>query len=861
MTSQTLARTTTAPGRTSIPLVLRIALRDLRVGWPGFAIFVACITLGVAAIAGVGSLSGALEQGLARQGQAILGGDISLRLVHRQANAEQRGYMNRLGTVSEVATLRAMARKENTGQAAMVRLKAVDARYPLYGSADLEAGGEKVPVAALQDKSTLAAEPLLLDRLEMKVGDTLRIGASEMTIIAVLKREPDQLAGRPAFGPRVLMSRTNLESTGLVQPGSLIRWTYRIALPNPAASPQDLAQLKTDIEDRFPDAGFTIRDRRNPSPSVQRVAKRLSQFLTLVGVTTLMIGGIGVANAIAAYLARKRPVIAAFKCLGASSGTILRIYLAEVLVLAGLGTAIGLGLGALMPAGVAALGAGALPVDLALQPQPFALVLAGLYGILTALMFVIWPLGQARDLPAAILLRQQVSRERSRPRAIYIAISVLCGLVLAGIAIATAQTRLLAALACAGLVAVFGLFLGLGWGIERLARRMPRPRNAALALARASIAAPGGLARPVALSLGASLSLLSAVALVNASLQTEFETTIPQQAPSYFVLDVGKDQMAQLDSIVKRHEPETEIGSAPMLRGRIVRLDGKRPSEITPAPGTEWVVNGDRGLSYSAVLPEGSELVKGDWWPQGYAGEPLVSFEGEIAEGLGLSIGDTVTVNILGRNVTAKIHNFRKVDWDSLAINFVMVFSPNTLAAAPHNLLATLTLPEETRLAKEGPMIQELSRAFPNITALRVRDAVNTFRGIAEKVMAAIQASGGVTLIAGALVLAGALTTAHRRRIRNAVIFKTLGATRKRLVLAHLVEYGGLSLVTGLVAAGLGTLGAFLVVKLAMDAAFTFSLAAVLAATGMAAGLVVVFGALATWRILGARTAAHLRDR
>ena len=860
MSTGVLSRATASRGQTRLPLVLRIAFRDLRVGWAGFAIFIACIALGVAAIAGVGSLSGALEQGLAREGQAILGGDISLRLVHRQANTEQRGYMNRLGTVSEVATLRAMARARNGEQAAMVRVKAVDARYPLYGAAELEADGKSVPVSALQEKGTLAAEPLLLDRLKLSLGDSVTIGATEMKIAAVLKREPDQLAGRPAFGPRVLMSRANLESTGLVQPGSLIRWTYRIALPDPAASPSDLATLKKDIEDRFPDAGFTIRDRRNPSPSVQRVAKRLSQFLTLVGVTTLMIGGIGVANAIAAYLARKRPVIAAFKCLGASSGTIFRIYLAEVLVLAGFGTVIGLGLGALMPAGVAAAGAGALPVDLALRPQPLALALASLYGILTALMFVIWPLGQARDLPAALLLRQQVSREGSRPRTVYIALGVLSGIVLAGIAIASAQTKLLASLACAGLLAVFVLFLGLGWLMQRIARRMPRPRNAALALARASIAAPGGLARPVALSLGASLSLLSAVALVNASLQKEFETTIPDKAPSYFVIDVGKDQMEQLRSIVHRHEPETAIDNAPMLRGRIVKLNGKRPSEITPAPGTEWVINGDRGLSYSDVLPEGSELVKGNWWPKDYSGEPLVSFEGEIAEGLGLAIGDTVTVNILGRNVTAKIHNFRKVDWDSLAINFVMVFSPNTLAAAPHNLIATLTLPEETRVAKEGPMIQELSRAFPGITALRVRDAVNTFRGIAEKVMAAIHASGGVTLIAGALVLAGALTTAHRRRIRDAVIFKTLGATRKRLVLAHLVEYGSLALVTGIVAAALGTLGAFLVVKLAMDAEFTFSPGAVLTAIGLSAGLVILFGALATWRILGAGTAAHLRD-
>lgn len=846
--------------RFTLPLVFRIALRDLRLGWSGFAIFVACIALGVAAIAGIGSLASALETGLARQGQAILGGDVSLALVHRQANPEQLALMRRFGTVSEVATLRAMARKQNGDKAALVRLKAVDGHYPLYGRAGLEADGEARTMAALAAPGTLAAEALLLERLNLKVGDAVRIGNVDMTIVAELTWEPDQLAGRPAFGPRVLMSLENLKMTGLVQPGSLIRWQYRIALDD-AAVGDELDSIQKQIESKFPDAGFIIRDRRNPSPNVNRVAKRLSQFLTLVGITTLMIGGIGVANAIASYLARKRPVISAFKCLGASGGTIFSIYLVEVLVLAGIGIAIGLILGSLMPAAVAAAGAGALPVDLALQPQPFALLLATAYGILTALMFVFWPLGQARDLSAALLLRQQVSDEKSRPRNIYIVASLVCGLVLSSIAIASSEMRLLALLACAGLLAVFCLFLGLGFLIEYTARRIPRPRNAVFALACASLASPGGLARPIALSLGASLSLLSAVALVNASLQNEFETTIPTQAPSYFVLDVNKDQVDPLTDIVRKHEAKTLIGHAPMLRGRIVRLNGKRPSEIKPTPDTEWVLSGDRGLSYSDTLPEGSELVEGEWWDKDYAGPPLVSFETEIAKGLGLKIGDTVTVNVLGRNVTAKIANLRKVDWDSLAINFVMVFSPNTLRAAPHNILATLTLPEKTRIAREGPMIQEISATFPNITSLRVRDAVNAFREIAEKVMAAIQASGGVTLLAGAIVLAGALTTAQRRRIREAVIFKTLGATRARIVAAHIVEYGVLALVTGVVAAGLGTLGAYLVVKFAMDATFTFSLPAVLMAISLAAGLVLLFGTFATWRVLGAKTASYLRDR
>ncbi len=860
MSTRVLDRGASAKRRFTLPLELRLALRDLRLGWSGFVVFVACIALGVAAIAGVGSLAGALEEGLSRQGQAILGGDLSLSLVHRQANEEQRAYMEGLGTVSEVATLRAMARPASGKRAALVRLKAVDGRYPLYGSVSLMAQGGPRPKSSLQAAGVVAVERLLLQRLELKVGDALKIGGAELKIVSELASEPDRLGGRPAFGPRILMSLENLQATGLVQPGSLINWNYRIALNEETRARADgLTGVRKEIEDRFPDAGFTIHDRRNPSPNVRRVASHLSQFLTLVGITTLMIGGIGVANAIAAYLARRRTVIAAFKCLGASGAVIFRIYLIEVLVLAGAGTILGLALGALMPLGVAALGAGALPISLALEPQPFALLLASLYGILTALMFVFWPLGQARDLSAALLLRQTVSSEPARPRTIYIAASAVCALALAAVAVVSSDARALAGLAVAGLAVVFCLFLGLGALIEKAARRLPRPRNTTLALARASLAGPGGLARPVALSLGASLSLLSAVALVNASLQKEFETTIPSEAPSYFMLDVNKDEVGKLEEIVLRHEPETLIGNAPMLRGRIIRLKGKRPSELKSAPGHEWVLHGDRGLSYSDVLPEGSKLVKGKWWAKDYDGPPLVSFEAEIAKGLGLKLGDSITVNILGRNVTAAIANMRKVDWDSLAINFVMVFSPNTLLAAPHNVLATLTLPEKTREAREGPMIQELSDAMPNVTALRVRDAINAFREIAEKVMAAIQASGGITLLAGAIVLAGGLSTAQRRRIRDAVIFKTLGATRARILSAHFIEYGVLSLITGVFAAGLGTLGAWLVVTLAMDATFTFSLSAILTAIALATGLVLAFGAFATWRVLGAKAAVHLR--
>ncbi|MDH3579825.1 MAG: FtsX-like permease family protein [Hyphomicrobiales bacterium] len=837
----------------ALPLELRLALRDLRTSLGGFIVFVACIALGVMAIAGIGSLAGALKEGLAREGQSILGGDVAVSVVHRRVSEGEKAFLQARGAVSEVATLRAMARPAEGRRNALVRIKAADAAYPLFGAVALGEGGAQ----SYKSTGTAAAERLLLERLQISLGDTIRIGDADIRVTGVLEREPDQLSARPAFGPRIIMSLATLEATGLIQPGSLIRWRYRVKLADARA--EMLKTFRADLERQFPDAGFSVRDRRDPNPRVSRIIDRFSQFMTLAGIATLMIGGIGVANAIAAYLARKRATIATFKCLGASGATIVRIYLIEVFLLAAIGTAVGLVAGALFPAAVVLVAGDVLPVYLPRGPQPLPLLLASFYGFLTALLFVLWPLGNARDVPPALLMRQNVSDEPSRPRLPYLVAAGVCAAALAGMAIAGAESRYLAAWSMVGLAALFVFYLGVGYAVERLARRVARPRMPELALVRASLSGPGSLARPVVLSLGAALSLLAAVSLVNTSLMKEFRTNIPKQAPSYYMLDIPREKIDSFREIVRTVEPNARFDRAPMLRGRIVRLNGARPDEKKAAPNARWVLNGDRGLTYADAVPEGSKLVQGDWWREDYAGPPLVSFEAEIAEGLGLKLGDTVSVNVLGRTLKARIANLRAVDWESLAINFVMVFSPNALAKAPHNFLATVTLPEDAGAAREAQLTQALSDEFAGVTALRVRDAIDAFRAIAERVMAAVRAAGGLTLVVGAVVLAGALGVAHPRRIRETVIFKTLGATRARLVAAHLIEYGLLALVAGLAAGALGTASAWAIVTLVMDAAFTFSATAVLQAIGLASALVLIFGAIGTWRVLGASPARQLR--
>ena len=428
-----------------------------------------------------------------------------------------------------------------------------------------------------------------------------------------------------------------------------------------------------------------------------------------------------------------------------------------------------------------------------------------------------------------------------------------------GLAVLGAEAKLLAIYYCLAVVAALAVFAGLGTALGWAARRIPRPRRPELALALGDIGAPGGLTRSVVLSLGTGLSLLVAVALVDRSIVAELEGRVPGTSPNYFVLDIGKTELDAFKDLVAQKASGTEIHTAPMLRGRIIKV-GDTPAEKAKAkPEVAWVLNGDRGLTYADTVPEGSTVTEGKWWPADYAGPPLVSLEGDIARGLGLKIGDMVTVNVLGRNVEAEIANLRDVKWESLALNFVLVFTPNTLAGAPHKVLATLTLPKDAPLTLEAGLARDIGKAFPAATAIRVKDAINQFTAVFLRIMTAIRVAGSITLASGALVLAGALATAQRRRIKQAVILKTLGATRRRILTTHFVEYAILAICSAVIATLVGGICAWIVVVKVMKLEFTFGSMAVMQALGVALALVGLFGGLGTWRVLAARPVPYLR--
>ncbi|MEJ0070785.1 MAG: FtsX-like permease family protein [Pseudomonadota bacterium] len=798
------------------PIALRLARRELRGGIRGFRIFLACLTLGVFAIAAVGSISAAVITGLERDARVILGGDITLRLLHRPATPEQLDWVTRrAATVSRSVEMRAMARAVDGARRTLVELKAVDDLYPLYGSLEV---APALPRAALFERRDgvpgAAVEASLATRLDLKLGDRIHIGDGLFELRALITREPDRGVSAIDFGPRIMIAIDALDDTALIQPGSLVEYHYRLRLPPGVAASAFKAALHRDL----PDVGWRVRDFGQATPGVDRFVQRISLFLTLVGLTALLVGGVGVGNAVRSYLDSKTATIATLKCVGAPGALVFRVYLLLVLALAGVGVAIGVALGALAPLlADRALGA-VLPVPIALGVYPVPLLSAALFGGLTAVAFSLWPLARAREIQAASLFRDVVAPARGRPRLGYLVAIVAAIGLLAGLAVWSAPDRFLAAWFVVGAAASFLAFRLLASGLIRLAGAFGRPRNPRLRLALGNLRRPGAPTASVVLSLGLGLTVLVIVALIEGNLSRQVQERLPERAPSFFFIDIQPDQLAAFEQLVTGFPGVTSVQEVPMLRGRIMRLNGEPVERATVVPDARWALDSDRGLTYAATPPAGTRIVDGSWWPPDYAGPPLVSFDAGLAHGMGLKVGDTLTINLLGRSVDARIANLREIDWSSLGLNFTMVFAPGLLESAPHTHLAVAYASP----AAEEPLLRAVTDRFTNVSAIRVKDALAAINAILEAIAIAARITAAVTLVAGILVLAGAMVAGHQRRVYDAVVLKVLGATRRDLVGAYLIEYGLLGLATAVIAGGIGTLAAWLVVTRIMHAEWCF---------------------------------------
>jgi putative ABC transport system permease protein len=838
---------------------LRFAWRELRGGLRGFAVFIACIALGVMAIAGVGSVAASLTDGIGSAGQIILGGDLAFSLIQRQASDAERAFLDAHGTVSKDATMRAMARTSG-GQMNLVEVKAVDGAYPLFGKVVSDPDMPLPALLAEKDGAFGAAvDPALLARLNLKTGDRITIGSATIELRAALIKEPDRLSAGISLGPRVLISEAALGATGLVQPGSLVRWQYRLRLPA-GTSDGTVAAINKEAQAAFPDAGWEIRTRDKASPQLERSVERFTQFLTLVALTTLLVGGVGVANAVAAHLARKRDAIGAMKALGASGADVFAIYCVQIMLVALFATAIGAGIGAALPYVISWWLGAIIPLPVAPSLHPSVLVLSICYGLLTALAFALWPLGRAHDISVSRLFRDQVAPEQAWPRRRYVVATALVVAIFAALATQTTYDHRIAAIFIAAAAVIFLVLRIVALLVMGIARRLPRQRSTALRLAIANVHRPGALTPTVMLSLGLGLALLTTVIEIDGNLHREFSAALPDKAPSFFLLDIPAADAQRFDSFVHEQAPGSTFERVPMLRGRIVEANGIKADDLKPADGSRWVLRGDRGITYSRTVPAGSRVVEGQWWSADYAGEPLVSLESKSAHDLNLKVGETITVNVLGRNITARIANLRAVDWENLGINFVLVFSPGAFEGAPHSDIATLTFADGGTAVEEAKIVKSLAEAFPTVTAVSVKDALDAINTLVGNLVLALRGASSITLIAAALVLGGGLAASQRFRIYDAVVLKTFGATRVKLLAAYAVEYGLIGLATVLFGVAMGTLAADLVVTRVMEFPFAWVPGQAIGAALIALFATVIIGLVGTFTALGRKPAEVLRN-
>ncbi|GAA5077494.1 FtsX-like permease family protein [Roseibacterium beibuensis] len=837
-------------------VALRIARRELRGGLKGFRIFLACLALGVAAIAAVGSVRTSIQQGLVSEGAVILGGDAQMAFPFRRASEEERAWMADTATrVSETVDFRSMVVVDRDGETerALTQVRGVDDAYPLYGTVGLS---PEMPIAeALETRDLPGAvmQRLLIDRLALEIGDTFRLGTQDFELRAELTLEPDGAGGGFNLGPRTIVSLEGLSGSGLVQPGTLYDSDFRLALPEGA----DLAALEAEAEALFAEQGMRWRDARNGAPGVQTFVERIGAFLVLVGLAGLAVGGVGVSAAVRAYLEGKVATIATLKTLGAESRTIFTAYFAQVGALTLLGLALGLVLGALLPLAFAPLIQAQLPVPVAISVYPGPLAEAAAYGLLTAVIFTLWPLARTEQVRAASLFRD-AGGPRASPRLRYLI--VIAGLVGALIATAVWLSGIprMALGTAAGILGALGLLALAALGIRALSRRIARSRalrgRTALRTALGSVGGPGSEATSVVLSLGLGLAVLAAVGQIDANLRAAIQRDLPEVAPTYFFVDIQPDQLQPFLDRVQNDPAVSRVDTAPMLRGVITRINDRPAAEVA---GDHWVIRGDRGVTYLDTAPPEGEITAGEWWPEGYDGPPQVAFATEEALEIGLSLGDTITVSILGRDVTAEVTAFRQVEFENAGIGFVLTMSPNALRGAPHTHIATVYAAPEA----EAAILRDVAGDAPNITAIRVRDALDRVADALRSLAAATSYGAAATLVTGFVVLIGAAAAGERGRVYEAAVLKTVGASRRTILVSFALRSALLGAAAGGVALLAGVLGGWAVMTFVMDGSYRFEPVSALAIVIGGAVTTLLAGLAFAWRPLATRPARVLRAR
>ncbi len=838
-------------------LSLRLAGRELRAGVRGFRIFLACLALGVAAIAAAGSTAEAFRQGLASQAREILGGDLSVTLRQRRFTPAERAAMETVGRVSYAAGAEAMAQAPS-GERRLVELRGVSDGYPLAGRVEL--AGRVTLDQALAPRGGArgaAVEKALLDRLGLKLGDRFLVGNEPVVARAVLISEPDRLSRGFALGPRVLTRMSTVEAGGFLTPGLPFAETARIAAPAGDRLSAAKAALKAALRKTSPGPAPRVRDRYDAAPGVRRLIDQLEYFLGFIGLASLVAGGLGVLSAVGAYLETRKPTIAVLKTLGADGALVRNVYLIQIGLLATLGVAIGVALGAATPLAVGEWAKDRLPVPALFALYPWALAKAAAFGLLSAAAFCLIPLARARATPPSALFRHDLSR---RPAlGLEAVVAGVAALALGALAVVTAPTPLAAAVMIAGVALAFALLWLLGAGAALAAGGLRRAAWGWLRIGLANLAGPRSAARTATPAIGLGVALLAAVVLVQSSLLAQVTRVAPRTAPALVFTGIpagrGVDFDAALARAFGRRLTAKDYLRAPFATGRIVRVRGRAVEHGRINTADRWAYDNDISLSAIGPQPAGAGITAGRWWPAGYAGPPLVALVTDAAKGGQVKVGDMITLAILGREIDARVAVLRKVDFAGFGASFPIVVDPAALAGAS---LADVAIAKATR-REERRATLALGGGFPEVNVISVRDALEAAADLFESLALAIRGAAGVAALAGLLVLAGAIAARAPARAREAATLKVLGAASGQILAAYAVEYGAVGVIAAVAGVGLGCLAAWPVVTLIFEARWSVDWAGVASLIGATAGLAAALGLLAARRALAQRPAPILR--
>jgi len=841
-----------------VPLSFRFAGRELRAGVRGFRIFLACLALGVAAIAAAGSTAEAFRQGLASQAREILGGDVSVTIEQRRFTPAERTVMASIGRVDFAVAARAMAQAPS-GQRRLVELRGVSAGYPLSGRVEL-AGGVTLgqALAPVDGVQGAAVEKPLLDRLGLRIGEKFLVGNVPVIARAVLVSEPDRLSRGFALGPRVLTRLSAVEAGGFLDPGLPFGETARIAVP-PGESPATAkVALKRALAPGSLRGGFRLRDRNDAAPGIRRMIDELEYFLGFIGLASLVAGGLGVGGAVSAFLEDRKPSIAILKALGAEGALVRDLYLIQIGLLAILGVTIGLGIGAATPLILGRLIAERLPVPALFAVYPWPLAKAGAFGLLSAAAFSLGPLSRARATPPAALFRHDLA---GRPAfGVETVGALVAALALAALALATAPTPLAAAVMIAGVIVGFGVLWLLGMAAAFGAGVLRRWARGSARIGLANLAGPGSAARRATPAIGLGVALLAAVVLIQSSLLAQVREVAPRTAPALVFTDIPADRAVAFDRALARAfgRPLTpkDYLRAPFATGRIVAVRGRTVDRAGIGRADRWAYDSDITLSAIGPRPLNAGIVAGHWWPSDYHGPPLAAISTDAAKGADLKVGDAVTIDILGRQIEARVAVLRKVDFGGFGASFPLIVDAAALDGADlTNVAIAKATPAEERRATVA-----LGLGFPRVNVISVREALEAASDLFGRLALAIRGAAAVAALAGVLVLAGAIAAGARRRGREAAILKVLGADHGQIIAAYAIEYGAVGAVAGLAGVALGYAAAWPVVVKVFEARWAIDWGGVAALVAGAAALAGLGGLIAALQALSQRPAPVLRS-